>query len=70
MIVARTTADVIAAMQLPPDELAQIAQAGRERVLASHTAAHRAAELERIFDDALSVPLMPASNQRQMAVEV
>ncbi|HEY8413703.1 MAG TPA: glycosyltransferase [Pyrinomonadaceae bacterium] len=70
MIVARTTADVIAAMQLPPDELAQIAQAGRERVLASHTAAHRAAELERIFDDALSVPLMPASNQKQMAVEV
>jgi spore maturation protein CgeB len=70
LIVARTTDDVIAAMQLPPDELASIAQAGRERVLSSHTAAHRAAELERIFDDALRVPVLHDSTQRHMVVEV
>ena len=52
ILVARDTADVIAAMQLPPDEIARIAQAGRQRVLDSHTAAHRAAELEMILDSA------------------
>jgi spore maturation protein CgeB len=57
IIVARTTDDVIDAMQLPREELAKIAQAGRERVLRSHTAAHRARELESIFEDALSVPV-------------
>ena len=70
LIVARTTDDVIAAMQLPPDELASIAQAGRERVLSSHTAAHRAAELERIFADALRVSVVHDSTQRHMVVEV
>jgi len=67
--VARTTDDMIATMQLPPEELAAIAQAGRERVLASHTATHRAAELERIFDDALSVPVMPTLSHKQMVAE-
>ncbi|MCA1577336.1 MAG: glycosyltransferase [Acidobacteria bacterium] len=67
IIVARNTEDVIAAMQLSPDELAKIAEAGRERVLTSHTAAHRAAELERIFDEALSVPAL--ANYKQMVAE-
>jgi hypothetical protein len=53
ILVARDTADVIAVMQLPPAEIARIAQAGRQRVLDSHTAAHRAAELETILDSAL-----------------
>lgn len=53
IVVARETADVIAAMQLPRAEVARIAKAGRERVLDSHTAAQRAAELETILDSAL-----------------
>ena len=70
LIVARTSDDVIEAMQLPPHELASIAQAARERVLTSHTAAHRAAELERIFDDALSLPVMQTRNETHMVAEV
>lgn len=50
ILVARDTDDVIAAMQLSDAELARIARAGRERVLASHTATHRAIELEHIFN--------------------
>ena len=69
IIVARTTGDVVAAMQLSKRELAEIAQAGRERVLTSHTAAHRAAELERIFDEALSVPVVDHFNRKQMVAE-
>lgn len=69
LIVARTTDDVIAALQLPRAELANIARAGRERVLTSHTAAHRAAELEQIFDDALSAPVLPTPNHQHMVAE-
>ena len=69
IIVARTTDDVVAAMQLSKSELATIAQAGRKRVLTSHTAAQRAAELERIFDEALRVPLLEQLDTKQMAVE-
>ena len=53
ILVARDTSDVIEAMKLPRAEIARIAQAGRRRVLDSHTAAHRAAELEAILDSAL-----------------
>jgi spore maturation protein CgeB len=53
ILVARDTKDVIAAMQLPRDEITHIARAGRQRVLDSHTAAHRATELEAILDSAL-----------------
>jgi len=70
IIVASSTADVIAAMQLPPKELARVAEAGRERTLASHTAAHRAAELERILDDALHFPVVETLSHKQMVVEV
>lgn len=54
VLVARDTTDVIDAMRLPRAELERIARAGRERVLDSHTAAHRAAELETILDSALA----------------
>ena len=50
ILVARDTDDVIAAMQLSDKEIASIARAARERVLESHTAAHRATELEHIFN--------------------
>lgn len=56
IIVARTTDDVVQAMQLSDAEIARIATAARERVLADHTSAHRAAELERLLDDARVAP--------------
>jgi spore maturation protein CgeB len=64
ILVARNADDVIAAMQLPKAALERIAHAGRERVLESHTAARRAAELETIFDGALE-----HANQKQMVAE-
>jgi spore maturation protein CgeB len=69
IIVARTTEDVVAAMQLSKPELEKIAEAARERVLTSHTAAHRAAELERIFNEALSIPVIEEFNRKQMVAE-
>ena len=54
ILVARDTTDVIDAMQLPRAEIKRIAHAGRERVLDSHTAAHRAVELETILESALA----------------
>jgi spore maturation protein CgeB len=70
ILVARDTGDVIAAMQLSDAELARIARAGQQRVLESHTAAHRAFELERIFSAALSAPLIERHNRQQMVAEV
>ena len=69
IIVARSTEDVIAVMQLPQEELARIARAGRERTLTSHTAAHRAAELERILDEALHFPVLETMSRKQMVAE-
>ena len=69
IIVARSTEDVIAAMQLPQEELARIARVGRERTLTSHTAAHRAAELERILDEALHFPVLETMSRKQMVAE-
>jgi spore maturation protein CgeB len=46
---ARDTADVVAALRLPDEELAAIGQRARARVLAEHTAWHRAVELERLL---------------------
>ncbi|WP_237479040.1 CgeB family protein [Lichenibacterium dinghuense] len=46
LIVARTTADALAAVDLSDAELRRIAEAGRARVLAEHTSDHRAADFE------------------------
>ena len=46
LIVARSTADALAAVDLSAAELGRIAEAGRARVLAEHTSDHRAAEFE------------------------
>ena len=70
IIVAHTTDDVIAALQLPEAEISRIAKAGRQRVLESHTAAHRAAELERIFSAARGMPPIESFYQPQMVAEV
>lgn len=46
-LLARNRHDVIDALGLPREELRRIGQRARERVLAEHTAAHRALELEQ-----------------------
>ena len=70
IIVASTTEDVIACMQLPVAELEAIGAAARRRVLDSHTASHRAAELEKIFDAARSMPVIESVYQKGMVAEV
>ena len=50
IVLADTTADVLAL--LARDDAARVGEAGRARVLAEHTADHRAAELERHLRDA------------------
>lgn len=48
ILLARSCADALAGLAMPDAELARIARAARERVLAQHTSAHRAAELVEI----------------------
>jgi spore maturation protein CgeB len=45
ILVARTTADAIAALELPEADLARISRAARDRTLAEHSSDARAAEL-------------------------
>jgi spore maturation protein CgeB len=52
LLVASTTDDVLAALDLPETDLARIGAAARERALGCHTARHRAAELVRLLDSA------------------
>ncbi|HLH51525.1 MAG TPA: glycosyltransferase [Roseiarcus sp.] len=52
IIVAGGCTDVIAALDLPDHELRRIGEAARDRVLAKHTSAHRAAELEKVLTEA------------------
>jgi spore maturation protein CgeB len=60
ILIARTTGHVMDALAMPPEKLALIARAGRERVLAAHTAARRALELENILEAAVSLPVETA----------
>ena len=48
ILVASTTEEAMAALEAPPETLARLATAARERTLAEHTADCRARELERI----------------------
>lgn len=57
ILIAHDTADTLYALDLSDGELRRIAEAARERALAEHTAAHRARELEYIFDEALCTPV-------------
>ena len=52
ILVARDTEDALAALDLDDAELARIARRARERTLAEHGAAQRAAELEAAIDAA------------------
>jgi spore maturation protein CgeB len=52
ILIAEDTVDAIRALQASDDELARIGRRARERTLDEHTAANRAAELERLIEDA------------------
>lgn len=52
ILLASTTEDAIGAISLTDAELRRIADAGRERTIVEHTAAHRAWELERLLESA------------------
>jgi spore maturation protein CgeB len=52
VLVARTEADAVSALDLTDAELTRIGQAARERVLAEHTSEHRAAELVGVLESA------------------
>ncbi len=51
VLVARSTEDVLAALDRSPADLARIGAAARARVLAEHTSAHRARELLGFLDE-------------------
>jgi spore maturation protein CgeB len=51
ILVARSTEEVLAALDLPDAQLARIGRAARERVLAEHSSAARAAELVGLLGD-------------------
>ncbi len=52
ILTARTSEEAMDALRRSPEDLAGIARAARERTLAQHTAAERAAELEKLLDAA------------------
>ena len=54
IVLVDSTADVLAALRMPEDERLAMAQRARKRILAEHTAAHRAAELESHAQELLS----------------
>jgi spore maturation protein CgeB len=65
ILVARTTGHVMDALAMSDDALGRIARAGRERVLAMHTAARRALDLENIHEAAVSLPVEQAGAARE-----
>jgi spore maturation protein CgeB len=65
ILVARSTADAVAALDLSQADLHRIAVAGQERTLAEHTSAHRAEELERLLQDRRS----PATDRSDVMME-
>jgi spore maturation protein CgeB len=54
ILVARDTADALAAIDLSDADLASIARSARERVLDEHTAAHRARQMVVAFENSVS----------------
>jgi spore maturation protein CgeB len=63
ILAARTTGHVMDALAMSGEALARIARAGKERALATHTAARRALELENILEAAVSLPVEAAAGQ-------
>ncbi len=57
ILIAKKTSEVVDILStMPENEARKIGERGRERVLAEHTATHRAAELESLFDELRSPP--------------
>ncbi len=56
ILIAGSTADSIAALDRSDAEVERVARAGRERVLAQHTSAHRAADFEAAVEVARTAP--------------
>jgi spore maturation protein CgeB len=59
ILVARHAQDVSAALDLPDAQLRRIAADAKERVLAEHTSERRAAQLERLLEEAAQPQLEP-----------
>ena len=59
LLAAASTEDALAALELGDGELAAMAQRGRERVLAQHSSAHRAAEFEALVMSVVSAAPLP-----------
>ncbi|MFN7141006.1 MAG: glycosyltransferase [Limisphaerales bacterium] len=57
IMIAKSTEDSVAAIQVSDNELRQLSRAARERVLTEHTAERRAIDLEEILEAALK-PVM------------
>jgi spore maturation protein CgeB len=53
--------------ETPPDQAAKVGEAGRARVLAHHTAAHRAQELEQYLREAAGLAPTPAGEMKRRA---
>jgi spore maturation protein CgeB len=65
ILIAETTDQAVSALDLSDAELKRIAKASRERVLAEHTSASRARELEILLESSSS---SPATNETSAAV--
>lgn len=65
ILIARSTDDVIAAMESPPEELARMARRARARALEEHSAERRAAELESILQSARGDGMRQAAGSSQ-----
>ncbi|AEH90874.1 CgeB family protein [Mesorhizobium opportunistum] len=65
ILLAHSTEDVVAALGLSDGEIEALRRRARERVLDEHTSARRAAELDRILNEAARAP---ASEQMKEAV--
>jgi spore maturation protein CgeB len=59
ILVARASEEALAALDLSDSELRRIGERGRERVLAEHTSARRAEELERVLSSARAAEPAP-----------
>lgn len=66
ILIARSTGDVIAAMEAAPEELARMAQRAHARALEEHSAERRAAELESILESAYGGVRQAASSSRAL----
>lgn len=66
VLVARSTADVLLAMELSDEEVRRVAARGRERTLDEHTAVRRCDALERALQNAVTTPSAPASSARSV----